>query len=436
MRPSLSRQTHSAEYLGLVTNPSSNQLRLTKLNFARRRTAAETGTQLYPFKSCLSTFSFYKNSIKTWAKLSATTASKGPSESNNRKKVVLAFLRKILFFPLASTIEQITQYIYLRKSNFLFLFLQRLLILKPLKWLVGNAIDDLDGDGTVNVVEPCVDGDITMKSPYTFSASVITPYPPAPAGEYSAARQSKDEMLDPSEGSKLPFIVGTEAVEKASEAQSSSAVVDNSMPVVVDNLNETSGSSKSSAQLGQLPYGDRWAVAAPGIDLTGHWELIVTDDFRRDYDAYLAALGQPILVRTVALGIVGMTTEETKQTDDGKSLLIRGKNARGTWDRTLVASGATPGEDHYVPLHVPIMTADSEQVEAEAWWTDEGRVHVSWLRGVTKYGGGEFESRRYLEDDGNLYVCETTFHRRDKSKDPARITWRFRRHDGTGVHSA
>ena len=34
---------------------------------------------------------------------------------------------------------------------------------------------------------------------------------------------------------------------------------------------------------------------------------------------------------------------------------------------------------------------------------------MSWTRGVRRYGGGAFESRRYLETD-DVYVCESTFH--------------------------
>lgn len=73
-------------------------------------------------------------------------------------------------------------------------------------------------------------------------------------------------------------------------------------------------------------------------------------------------------------------------------------------------------------------TADSELVEAESWWESEGTVHVSWLRGVSRYhGGGCFESRRYLEDDGKTYCCESTFHFNDDSREPSKLTWRFRK---------
>jgi hypothetical protein len=186
-------------------------------------------------------------------------------------------------------------------------------------------------------------------------------------------------------------------------------------------------SKVSSTKSYELPKGSRWALAAPSIDLSGEWELIVTDEFRKQYDRYLERLGQPMLVRSVAVGIVAQTTEETVQFDQGRSLLIVGKNIRGVWTRTLVASGTDSNSLDYVPLKVPIVTADSEKVNAESWWEENGTVHVSWLRGVTKYGGGSFESRRYLEDNGDVLVCESVFHPNDTSKEPNRITWKFRR---------
>ena len=175
------------------------------------------------------------------------------------------------------------------------------------------------------------------------------------------------------------------------------------------------------------PVGDRWAVSADNVDLSGDWELIVTEDFRKYYDKYLAMLSQPKLVRSVAVGIVAQTTEKLVQSDQGRSLLVSGKNIRGTWTRTLIASGTDAEHNTFTPIMAPMVSADSEQVEAESWWENNGTVHVSWMRGVTKYGGGSFESRRYLEDDNSVYVCDSAFHPTDATKEPIRITWKFRR---------
>jgi len=172
--------------------------------------------------------------------------------------------------------------------------------------------------------------------------------------------------------------------------------------------------------------GDRWSVSS--VDLSGDWTLVVTDDFKAEYDKYLKQLGQPQLVRSIAVSIVGQTTEHTDQTDDGRELLIRGSNVRGVWERTLVASGADERSSKYRPVLSPIVSADGEEVESESWWECGGTKHRSWLRGVSKYGGGDFESLRYLTDD-DVLVCESTFHPSDSKnkREAAKVTWRFKR---------
>eukprot|EP00547_Thalassionema_nitzschioides_P001367 CAMPEP_0194200150 /NCGR_PEP_ID=MMETSP0156-20130528/882_1 /TAXON_ID=33649 /ORGANISM="Thalassionema nitzschioides, Strain L26-B" /LENGTH=260 /DNA_ID=CAMNT_0038925117 /DNA_START=502 /DNA_END=1284 /DNA_ORIENTATION=+ len=171
--------------------------------------------------------------------------------------------------------------------------------------------------------------------------------------------------------------------------------------------------------------GNRWATAA--IDISGEWHLIDTEDFKSDYDEYLKLLGQPKIVRVVAVGLVGLTAEYIKQTKEGRELLIRGKSGINVWSRRLISSGVDAENDDYRPEHVTIRTADDETVQAEAWWEDNGAVHISWLRGVEKYGGGDFESKRYLEDDGNTLVCESIFHPKQEGRRQARVTWKFLR---------
>lgn len=171
--------------------------------------------------------------------------------------------------------------------------------------------------------------------------------------------------------------------------------------------------------------GGRWATAA--IDNSGDWQLIDTEDFKKDYDEYLKLLGQPKIVRVVALGLVGLTAEYTEQTKEGRELLIRGKSGINVWERRLISSGADAENDDYKPECVTIRTADDEAVQAEAWWENNGTVHISWLRGVEKYGGGDFESKRYLEDGGNSMVCESIFHPKQEGRREARLTWKFLR---------
>jgi hypothetical protein len=183
------------------------------------------------------------------------------------------------------------------------------------------------------------------------------------------------------------------------------------------------------------PEHERWAISAPNVDLSGSWKIIADDRFRKEYAAYLANLGFGYVLRNVAISVIGSTTEHTHQADNGRSLLVRGKNPRGVWERTLIASGFPDFDTHsslresvhYEHRKVMMRTADSEQVEAEAWWENNGTVHRSWLRGGTKYGGGDFECYRYLEDNGNVLVCRSIFHPTDKRKPRAQVTWRYLR---------
>ena len=261
---------------------------------------------------------------------------------------------------------------------------KRQFIVKPLKFLAEQVVDSLDKDETATVAD----------------SETTTPL-----------QSTLTQTPDASPGTSIE-IDGTETS------------VDTLQP-----LRKNVSKDSKTKTMRKTPKGDRWAVAASGVDLTGDWSLIVTDEFKREYDRYLEGLNQPFIVRSVAVGLLSMTTDECIQTDSGRSLLIRGRNVRGIWDRTLIASGTEVGVDDYTPLSVPIMSAESEQVQAESWWEDKGSVHVSWLRGVQLYGGGDFESRRYLEDDGQVYVCESIFHRQgaDKDDDSVKVTWRFRR---------
>jgi len=181
--------------------------------------------------------------------------------------------------------------------------------------------------------------------------------------------------------------------------------------------------------------GERWAIPDPNIDLSGNWRIVVTKEFKKEYDRYLAKLGQPVIVRSVAINIVDRTVEEIEQKHGGREFSIRGENLRGIWDRTLISSGADFGDDGQVVecgehhLRTVISTADNEKVESEAWWGSDGTVHHSWLLGITRYGGGDFEARRYFVNGGKSLICESTFHFKSKTKDKAKITWNFVRED-------
>ena len=175
----------------------------------------------------------------------------------------------------------------------------------------------------------------------------------------------------------------------------------------------------------------RQATACSTVDLSGNWTLLVDDAFKSQYDDYLRKLGQPMLVRTVALTVISSTKEETKQMNNGQKLFIKGMNVRGSWERTLESSetALTDGKasHHAVEGHVlkPMTTADEEKVEVASWWEDNGTVHKSWVVGGKKYGGGDFENRRYLTNDGNILVCESIFHPNEAGREKATVTWRF-----------
>ena len=174
---------------------------------------------------------------------------------------------------------------------------------------------------------------------------------------------------------------------------------------------------------------ERWAQSAPGIDLSGSWTLIADDAFKKEYDTYLSDLGFNRITRGVACSLISRTSEITKQSDNGRGLYLKGINPKGAWERTLTASGFPDFETKinqtdYSHMKKSIKTADSEEVDAEAWWECRGTKHRSVLRGGKK---GDYESLRYVDDSGDVLVCESIFHPKDNSKKTAKVKWRFQR---------
>jgi len=231
----------------------------------------------------------------------------------------------------------------------------------------------------------------------------------------------------------------------ADESGEESSPIDITSTPTANAETETSPTSPTSETIASTPTTPTHRSTSPpssrqatsAVDLTGNWTLIVDDAFKSQYDDYLRKLGQPVLVRTVASTVIGSTREETRQMDEGRKLYIKGSNARGSWERTMETSEATTTavttspspRDHAVEGHVlkPMITADEEEVEVASWWEEGGTVHKSWVVGGKKYGGGDFENRRYLMDDGNILVCESTFHPNEEGREKARVTWRFLR---------
>lgn len=239
----------------------------------------------------------------------------------------------------------------------------------------------------------------------------------------SIATEETNVTPTPEDSSEIKDIVETKASISSDHANVEGVPADSSD-------SSDTGRADGTTSYRAKPKGQRWAVSSADVDMTATWKIIVDDQFKESYDTYLTGLGQPSLVRSIAVSIVELTTEEIIQSNEGREICIKGKNLRGIWERTLLSSGSDYENDHQDDqdhVQVPLITADKETVQAEAWWEEEGTMHVSWLRGGKKYGGGDFESKRYLEDDGNILVCESVFHPRREDKEKPTITWRFQK---------
>jgi len=185
-----------------------------------------------------------------------------------------------------------------------------------------------------------------------------------------------------------------------------------------------------------VPNGPRWAICDSSIDLTGKWIVVTNSEWKKSYDVYLQALGISRIKRKLASSFISLLKEEVEQSEDGKEMLFRSINPKGSWERTFISSGALVESDDFQELHVDMKTGSGDYVKGESWWEQNGSVHHSWSRGAPT---GDYEALRYMEKDNNtgeeFYVCESYFYKRDSngivsSTNSAMITWRFRR-DGS-----
>eukprot|EP00594_Rhizosolenia_setigera_P007139 CAMPEP_0178953114 /NCGR_PEP_ID=MMETSP0789-20121207/8234_1 /TAXON_ID=3005 /ORGANISM="Rhizosolenia setigera, Strain CCMP 1694" /LENGTH=198 /DNA_ID=CAMNT_0020634327 /DNA_START=264 /DNA_END=860 /DNA_ORIENTATION=+ len=177
-----------------------------------------------------------------------------------------------------------------------------------------------------------------------------------------------------------------------------------------------------------IPRGLRWSISNSSVDLSGNWVLAVSSEWKDQYDLYLQSLGINSFVRKIALMMIHRTKEETVQTENGLELKIISSNPKGTWERTLISSGSSLENDKFEPLFHQIKNANGDECEAESWWEDQGKVHHSWMRGGPS---GDYQSIRYLEDNGKFYICESYFYERKSgsisSNPTGKIIWRFER---------
>jgi hypothetical protein len=182
---------------------------------------------------------------------------------------------------------------------------------------------------------------------------------------------------------------------------------------------------------GELPSGPRWAIAGAGTDLTGTWLPIVTSCFKEEVNSFLSGCGQPYLLRKVVVNTLAFHREVIRQVDQGRILEIKSANPIGTWNRTLLASGADDKNSKYEAMYNMIRAPDVGEVRTEAWWENHGTIHKSWMNGSSKFDGGNFESSRYLVED-NVLVCELKFHPtpdavRERGLAMSHLVWRFMR---------
>jgi len=188
----------------------------------------------------------------------------------------------------------------------------------------------------------------------------------------------------------------------------------------------------TSMNLPTLPTNTRSKTCAHHTDLSGSWTLVIADNFLLEYDNYLTALGINYFVRKVALQVIYQTTEVIEQSSEGGTeLRIIGSNPKGVWDRTLIASNGVKVEnndgDKFTHERFQTTTAEGEDIMSEAWWEEGGTVHRSiLLDAASKYGGGDFESKRFLDAEDN-YICVSTFHPQTEGMKPVSITWKYSR---------
>jgi hypothetical protein len=205
-----------------------------------------------------------------------------------------------------------------------------------------------------------------------------------------------------------------------------------------------------SSSIEGLPSGSRWATAHPGTDLSGTWKPIITPEFLKEYDEYLANCGTSFFFRQLCLKFCSTTRETIIQRDNGRILELDGKSPAGGWKRSLVSSGASASSPQYQVAYTEFLDPDKDKVQVEAWWEKEGTVHHSILRNKPTVGGGEFDTLRYLSTDASsgsvdsdavtacdqtILVTESTFRPSQKHLSnpsgsvfkPAHVRWEYSR---------
>lgn len=191
----------------------------------------------------------------------------------------------------------------------------------------------------------------------------------------------------------------------------------------------------------------RQTQCANHVDLSGIWKPIVTEKFKKEYDAYLTNCSQPYLFRKLLVNGIIFQKEYIRQLNNGHVLEIIATNPAGNWNRTLRTSSFD------IPNNVTIVDPDGDTVYIEAYWINNGTQHKSILRGKPNVEGGYFETVRYLEQQSgssrgsnnnnnnandmreeDVLICESKFYPppstwqgNSKEFNYGQVVWRFMR---------
>jgi hypothetical protein len=215
---------------------------------------------------------------------------------------------------------------------------------------------------------------------------------------------------------------------------------DSNNTIIAPSTNDTATTSMTAT------LSSRQTQCANHVDLSGIWKPIVTEKFKKEYDAYLTNCSQPYLFRKLLVNGIIFQKEYIRQLNNGHVLEIIATNPAGNWNRTLRTSSFD------IPNNVTIVDPDGDTVYIEAYWINNGTQHKSILRGKPNVEGGYFETVRYLEqqsgssrgsnnNDNNandmreedVLICESKFYppstwqSNSKEFNYGQVVWRFMR---------
>lgn len=142
---------------------------------------------------------------------------------------------------------------------------------------------------------------------------------------------------------------------------------------------------------------------------TRHWKQVKNENA----DGYLKELGFPFMIRKIAVGPMGKSTDIVKQAGDVQ--VVTTINVKGSWTRKFI-----------IDKKISQANAEGDECETEAWWDGEEKeypgkmIHKSKLTGARR---GVSESWRWY--DGGLMVIKSIVHMAKKPGKQAWMLWYF-----------